>query len=314
LKRLWGWVQENSAALQGIAAIVFIIGVFITIPSFVTKALRPDLVVRVNIDDSTIPPDMIQFNKDVSHLLNWDADTFQVIKEQNKKLADILDDPVLKRLDTPSLEFDKARVEVINQSNSVISGLRIRFDNVFSLWGVDISGTFLGETEVDRFKAVLKDGIKGNSIILPELPTIPPNSSIEIILFGNLDLLKPTITTVGHSFSVTEIVEVENGFLVGWYQKPIYAVSFLLIFLPFILSILGVIWTNVRRRVVSNEKKNIFYNRACELAVGGNADDAMIVLRQAVEAGYSNRQHAIKDEDLESLRERKDFIELFQKT
>lgn len=156
MKRIWQWMQENSSALQGIASLVVVITGVIAIVSFLAPVLRPDLVVRVNVDHSTIPPELIRFNKSVSDLFTWDADAFKEIKSQNRRLAELLADPVLKRLDAPSVEFDKARVEVINQSESVVSGLRLRFDGVHSFWGLDISGTFMREDEAEKFEAMLR--------------------------------------------------------------------------------------------------------------------------------------------------------------
>lgn len=54
----------------------------------------------------------------------------------------------------------------------------------------------------------------------------------------------------------------------------------------------------------------LLYNLACCRAKQGKADEAVTILKQAVEAGWSNRKHAEADADLESLRERKDFADV----
>ena len=97
-KRLWEWVRENSAALQGVAALVVIFGALFYIPQFITHLFRPDLSVIVRINNSTVPPDLIEFNDAVSSLFVLEADKFNEIKKQNKDLADILDNPILRRL------------------------------------------------------------------------------------------------------------------------------------------------------------------------------------------------------------------------
>lgn len=51
----------------------------------------------------------------------------------------------------------------------------------------------------------------------------------------------------------------------------------------------------------------MLYDYACSLVKTGWADDAIVALRQAVIAGWWNRQHAERNEDLADLRERHDF-------
>jgi len=219
----------------------------------------------------------------------------------------------LKRIGEDLFEFDKVRVEVINQSENVITGLRLRFDDVYNFCGFDISGTFFRKPEIDKYKESFGEIGKGRSIVLPELPAIPPDSSIEITLYGSLAVLKTSITTTGYSYLIENIVEVEDSLLLDWYRNPVRFVFVVFTFLPLLFLVLMAIWMKVRRRVIKNETKNILYNKACELAINGSSNPAMILLLQAVLAGYSNRYHALKDEDLESLRGREDFKTSFDK-
>lgn len=55
------------------------------------------------------------------------------------------------------------------------------------------------------------------------------------------------------------------------------------------------------------------YNLSCALAQEGKPDDAMKALAAAVEAGWSDRAHTEKDEDLKPLREREDYKALLPK-
>jgi len=89
LKKIWEWIQENSSALQGVAAIVVVIGALIAIPSFIGKVLRPDVVVRINFDESTMPPELYAFNEDVSRLLTWKAEQFSELRSRDQRLDDI---------------------------------------------------------------------------------------------------------------------------------------------------------------------------------------------------------------------------------
>ena len=109
-------------------------------------------------------------------------------------------------------------------------------------------------------------------------------------------------------------MEVENGVLVDWYVNPYKLFGIILIILPIILLLILLALPKATKYFGKIESKNIFYNRGCKLAVAGNPDDAMVLLKQAVESGYTNRDHALKDVDLESLREREDFNRLFEKS
>lgn len=51
----------------------------------------------------------------------------------------------------------------------------------------------------------------------------------------------------------------------------------------------------------------ILYNHACCLAQIGRPDDAIVGLRKSVKAGWWNRRHAERDDDLKDLRDRDDF-------
>lgn len=61
------------------------------------------------------------------------------------------------------------------------------------------------------------------------------------------------------------------------------------------------------------EEAPLQYNLACALAQTGKADEAMKALTAAVDAGWSDRDHVEKDEDLKSLRERDDYKALLPK-
>lgn len=57
---------------------------------------------------------------------------------------------------------------------------------------------------------------------------------------------------------------------------------------------------------------DLYYNLACCLARQNRPDEAIKALRQAIEAGWSNRLHTEYDEDLKPLRKRADFKKLLE--
>lgn len=59
----------------------------------------------------------------------------------------------------------------------------------------------------------------------------------------------------------------------------------------------------VRLNIAQADKRAIaYYNLACAEALLNNTDSAVIALAQAVDAGYSDVDHLLKDEDLASIR------------
>ena len=58
---------------------------------------------------------------------------------------------------------------------------------------------------------------------------------------------------------------------------------------------------------------DLHYNLACCLALQAKAEEAVAALERAVDAGWANATHTQADEDLESLRNRKDFKRLLEK-
>ncbi|MDH3604812.1 MAG: hypothetical protein OEU26_34845, partial [Candidatus Tectomicrobia bacterium] len=92
-----------------------------------------------------------------------------------------------------------------------------------------------------------------------------------------------------------------------------YKLIFPISFLPLLYVLSIPLWIRIRKKIVKYETPNILYHSACERALDGKANESMILIEESVRKGYSNREHMIKDEDLESLRERQDFKELIDK-
>jgi len=56
--------------------------------------------------------------------------------------------------------------------------------------------------------------------------------------------------------------------------------------------------------------ESIFYNLACSEALLGKRDEALKSLRRAVELGYMDLVHILKDKDLASLQNEPAFLEI----
>lgn len=54
----------------------------------------------------------------------------------------------------------------------------------------------------------------------------------------------------------------------------------------------------------------LFYDLACSAAISGEREESMGHLQHAIENGYSNADHMLKDDDLKSLRGEARFADL----
>jgi len=88
-----------------------------------------------------------------------------------------------------------------------------------------------------------------------------------------------------------------------------------------VLEALGDLYTRVGRYedglavdrklvVLEPDDMTIWYNLGCSLALLNQRDDAIKALQRAVELGYSDHEWMRRDNDLQSLREDKDFNKL----
>lgn len=311
LNRILAWFKIHSSALKGMAAAVVILSALILLIPHITKTMRPDILVRINVNKDTLPNDLSEWLQDLSRFIEWNRYSLKEMNESNPKLYAIFENSVFKKYNVYNRKFDKLQIEFTNQTNNAISGIRLKFEIIYSFWGAKVTGTFLRANDIQVFEAEILKGFNNSSIILPELPTLPPSSMLQIEIYGNIGPIKPIMTAIDHSFSIIEMTEVQKGFLIELYKNPYVAILLIIAGILILLLILIPVSTNIINNKINNKIKNIFYNTACKEAIKGNSDDAMVLLNQAVRAGYSDRDHALNDNDLECLREREDFKELF---
>lgn len=305
VKNIINWFNGNSVALQGVAALVLIISAIYGAWVFSSKFFSPTITVRTNVDQSTLPKDLEVFAEDVASLLYRKAPEILEF-ENNEQAIEVLQNPVVQKIRDSYFSMDKATIEITNNSKNTVTGVRLRIENVLNAWGVEIDGTFLDATEAEEFRKKIDDMNLGNTVVLPELPSLQPNSSVFVFVYGSLGVIKPTLTSNGHRHKQINVVEVDEGYLIRLYNEP----SLILILLP-LLSLVVILLFEVSQRVFKESKKKLLYDIGCKLAKDGYADEAIVLLNEAKKSGYSNTQHALQNEDLKSLQDRDDFKELF---
>lgn len=312
--KLWRWLAQNSSALQGAAAVLVLIGAFVAAPTVIWRSLKPDLVIQVDPDQSTVPPHLLDWVRDVrSEIVEVLEDLPKVKKESWQKLRDLTASMSNEQLYGVGDNIARLHLEVRNQTDRVISGVRISLDHIYRIWSISAKGTFLTNEETQNFIGKVKPTRSTSRLVLPELPPLPPKNSLEVILYGSVEDADVEVSAQGATTKVERIVEVENTWLVDWYRNPYKAFPlFLLLFLALWLAVFPAerIWKRVLTRVVRKATPGIIYNLACKEALASRGDQAMLFLRKAFDEGYKDKVHVKSDPDLTILRGRDDFKEL----
>ncbi len=70
---------------------------------------------------------------------------------------------------------------------------------------------------------------------------------------------------------------------------------------------------DLRLSVLRPRDPTVHYNLACDYALLKETDSAIGALEKAIKLGYRNFRHMLKDQDLESIRQDKRYIELVRK-
>jgi hypothetical protein len=211
-----------------------------------------------------------------------------------------------------------------------------RFGIESPIWDLKLRGTFLTDQETNNFLEKIKSfqASQPENLVLPELPALPPRSRLQIEIYGDFgltsgnpsfleDIVNADISVQGASYKIQRISEIEGSWIVDWYQNP-YKAFPLLSFLILIIYGLAVstpwLWKRVRIKIIAQEAPNIIkraipiaiYNLACQAAIAQEADEAMILLKKAFEEGFSDKEYAKQDPNLNLLQQRDDFQKLVQ--
>lgn len=313
---VWRWVARNSKALQGVAALVILLSSIVAVPTVIWRWLKPDLVLRVDPDTSTIPPDLVEWIGDLSEVLE---ETIKDLpnreggsRDKLVKLASFMTTERLSQLYGSSM-LGRLLVEVRNQTDHTVSGVRVSLNDVYGLWRATVRGTFLTDQEAEVFLAKIKPFEKSDRMVLPELPPLPARSVFQIVFYGKVEHAEPEISAQGATAKIERVVEVEDGWIVDWYRYPYKALPFFLFLFLLVLMVSYLVslrWERIKRKIIRNAVPDVVYNLACKEAAAGRSDQAMVLLQKAFEEGFRDRAHAVNDIDLASLRDRVDFKKL----
>lgn len=155
------WLENNSQALQAIAAIIAICGVLVAIPLLWTKAFKADLVLQVDFTESTLPPGLLDWSDNVRRLLPEGESRPSEKSRVSDVIQQLRSSPVAERLKAWRFYddgIDKISLSIRNQTDHTLTGVRIRVSNMDRLWSTDVRGTYLTSDEAAAFekKIVLK--------------------------------------------------------------------------------------------------------------------------------------------------------------
>lgn len=309
MKIMWWWLKKNSEQLQALASVVAILGALAAIPYFASKWLEPDLAVTVARDEVTTPPALKDWIRDVSFELKSLPEPEAGKPDPYLSLRKLQASGPLKpgRFETfRTDELSRIRIDVTNQTNRVMPGVRLRLDPAWPVWGIILQATFLTPDEITRWHKSLPAERSEASLVLPELPPLPPRSSVSLVAYGDVATAEVAIAVPGSSFNLVRTVEVEDKWPISAVLRPHWIPLAFLLGVLFFLIILSVFERQVWRRANSI----IPYSLACREARAGRQESALSLLEASVAAGYKDFRHMSGDPDLASLQNLDSFKDL----
>lgn len=343
MNSLWRWLSDNSSSLLGLAAVVGMLSTVWFVFSYMWDRTSADITVRYGIEGSTLPPEIDELLKDVvamrefSDLAQEDFDALEaeisdyVDKAPSRKsghspqiipfdrvleiltalstIKNMARVDVIDKLTQSLYSFSKYKIQIVNNTDSTVSGIRFRLNGVYRYWGVNITSTFLTNKETRSLERIMPVTSEDNAIVSPAINNLPAQSPIQFNLYGDFSYMEPNITTPGLSYTAREIKEIEMTWFIDMINSGI-----LWFFAPSVISLaallLLLVWMLVRKYVINNVSGALLYNAACKAALDKEVDVTMFLLRQAVTHGYRNHKHMAQDEDLKLVRDRQDFKDL----
>jgi len=316
VRHIWNWITKNSDALQGAAAVIVTLSALVALPIWLGRFAGSDARVVVDSDPGTMPQDLSDWSDDAARVL--DPDGFDLSKTGLKawrldQMRSLMSSPTAQGLRDPRVNprrIGRLSLQVQNQSPTTISGVRIRLDEISNVWDVSINGTFIEDKVAREFRDRIGPVHGLQSLVLPELPPIPPESILNVLVYGDMEFARPSISVQGATLTTENVVKMRDSWALRLYRDP-FPIYILLVFSLFILyPVIAGTWPHVRRRIIKRAGPGIIYDLACAEAKLDNGDQALWLLQKAFQLGYTDTAHAEKDEDLTSIRGRQEFKDL----
>jgi hypothetical protein len=310
MNRVWKWLERNSTQLQGLAAAIAVLSALAVVPYFWWKWLRPDITIRFSSQETTMPPALERWLRYAARRLAFPlepkeckTDCYDLIRTLRESRP-----PGLFLSEHPdSYQPGRVRIEVVNESDRVVPGVRLRLDGAYPTWGTELVANFLSADEIASWQKNLPTDINGPSVVLPELPPLPPRSAASIIVYGRMNFSDVSATVPAATFEIVKTVRVEDKWPVSVALRP----RSLIVAVPLLVFAVLLGLAQFERIAWRTARRNIPYDLACKEALAGRKDSALALLHEAVSAGYSNFEHMRIDPDLECLRQSEAFKKFF---
>jgi len=225
LRGIWKWLTDNAAALGSIAAISVIAASLLAAAPYFSRAISSDLLIRTNVDKSTLPPEFSPWLRELSFAVSQQEREVSSQSESQLQISSLLDEPFVETLQYAP-KSDKMIIEIINQSEKIITDLFARIDNINTILNIQVSGTFLQLGQEKLLETQILGAYRDQSIVFPDLPPLPPESVLQVTLYGDLSYSDLTISSVGTSFSISNIIETEDSWILFWYENPFFILIF----------------------------------------------------------------------------------------
>ncbi len=177
-------------------------------------------------DDSTVPPSMIDWadhaDRALSSLSQAPAPDSEAIRDWKTYEHDRFAQQ-LRRNSLPD-SIDALRLQIRNVSDHSITGLRIRLDYIYGVWDITAGGTFLSHEEIQSFLKLTEISPRSNSIVLPEIPTLPEHSNFVITVYGGVRNAEVFVTGGSSKSRIVDTLKFEDRGIISFINNPAFRV------------------------------------------------------------------------------------------
>lgn len=308
------WFSKNSATLQAVAALTVILAASIPVLRWIVRSYRADVTVQLDWSGSAMPPDVSEWAGEIATPLQEVADSESKSGDHSPiwamtRLVELAKSPTGELLSKQKLSDRSGCLNIVIQNNSdqVVSNLRVRVSRFHSFWRAFIAGPFLTKKETDDFNS--KGGEESNysDVILPELPPLSANGVVTVSVYGDGEFADVDVSASGHSTRVSKTLRIQDSWFMPVLRNP---VPYGLVLFWLVVALAPLYWPRLKRKAALSALPDMLYNLACEEARDGRPLLAMSFLQKAFQIGYSNKVWARDDNDLASLRDLEEFKEL----